>query len=209
MNNPTRVLVFAKAPRPGAVKTRLIPVLGAEGAAALQAKLIKHTLGIVRQSALRMELHGAPASDPFLTYCGARYNATLLEQCAGDLGARMLNAFTTALAGGGSAILIGTDCPSLTARHLRQAAQALAAGNDAVITPTEDGGYALIGLARCDPHLFSDIAWSSAQVMEQTRTRLRDLSWRWTELEMLWDVDRPADYERLNASGLIPSAARA
>jgi len=210
MSSPTRVLVFAKAPQPGAVKTRLIPVLGAEGAAALHAKLIKHTLKIAKHSALKIvELHGAPATDPFLAYCGARYNATLVEQCEGDLGARMFNAFTSALAGGGSAILIGTDCPSLTARHLRQAAQALAGGNDAVITPTEDGGYALIGLARCDPHLFSDIAWSSAQVMEQTRTRLRDLGWRWTELEMLWDVDRPADYERLNASGLIPAAARA
>lgn len=209
-NRATAVLVFAKAPQPGAVKTRLIPLLGAEGAAALHARLIKHTLGVAREAALgRLELHGAPAPDPFLEYCAERYNATLIEQCDGDLGTRMYSAFDSALAGAGSAILIGSDCPALTARHLRHAARALSAGDDAVLIPAEDGGYAMMGLRRCDKSLFTGIAWSSPQVMEQTRARLKRLGWRWTELETLWDVDRPADYERLTASGLLDNPVNA
>lgn len=204
------MLVFAKAPQPGAVKTRLIPLLGAEGAAALHARLIKHTLGVAREAALgRLELHGAPARDPFLEYCAEGYNATLIEQCDGDLGTRMYSAFDSALASVGSAILIGADCPALTARHLRHAARALSAADDAVLIPAEDGGYAMMGLRRCDKSLFTGIAWSSPQVMEQTRTRLKRLGWRWTELETLWDVDRPADYERLKASGFLDNPVNA
>jgi rSAM/selenodomain-associated transferase 1 len=203
------VIVFAKVPEPGAVKTRLIPLLGAEGAAALHAKLTLHTLAIVKDSALgSVELHGTSTADPFLAQCAARYQATLRSQCPGDLGARMLHAFASALESGRPAILIGTDCPSMTAPHLQQAARALEHGYDAVFTPTEDGGYALIGLNRCDPRLFSEISWSSPQVMNQTRARLRDLDWRWTELETLWDVDRPGDYERLTASGLFALSER-
>ena len=106
------------------------------------------------------------------------------------------------------AMLIGTDCPALTPRDLRLAAHHLEAGADAVFSPTEDGGYALIGARRCDLRLFEGIAWSSATVMEETRARLRDLGWRWEELPTLWDVDRPADYERLLASGLLGEVIR-
>ena len=203
-NDKRRLLVFAKAPRPGEVKTRLIPLLGAEGAAALHAKLIKHTLTMVRQAALGpIELHGTPADDDFLRHCSGRYDARLVEQCAGDLGARMRHAFEQALSDATAAILIGTDCPALTPRHLRQAAQALSNGNDAVFCAVEDGGYALIALSRCDSSLFGDISWSTATVMQQTRERLTRLRYRWTELDPLWDIDRPADYERLVASGLL------
>lgn len=201
--------MFAKAPRPGAVKTRLIPLLGAEGAAALHARLIKHTLATARRAgAAMLELHGAPADDPFLRFCAARYNARLVEQCEGDLGARMHHAFERALADCRHALLIGTDCPSLSAHHLRSAGQALSDGNDAVLVPVEDGGYALVGLARCDARLFEGIGWSGPAVMDETRTRLRELDWRWTELESLWDVDRPADYERLLASAALAPEVR-
>ncbi len=202
MISETRLLVFAKAPQPGAVKTRLIPLLGERGAAALHARLIEHTLGIASEAALGpLELHGAPAADPLLSACAARYNARLVEQCAGDLGTRMHNAFAAALAGGAPAILVGADCPPLTAHHLRQAAHALAGANDAVVTPTEDGGYALIGLKRCDSRVFAGLAWSTPSVMDETRARFTALGWRWAELATLWDVDRPADYARLAASG--------
>ena len=199
-----RVLVFAKAPVPGAAKTRLIPLLGAEGAAALHARLVKHTLATARQAALgTIELHGAPADDDFLRHCAARYPAELIDQSEGDLGERMCTALRSALAAVDHAILIGTDSPALTARHLRHAAQALAQGHDAVIVPAEDGGYVLIGLARVDPALFDGIEWSTAHVMEQTRERLRALGWRWVELETLWDVDLPEDYARLVEARLL------
>lgn len=196
-----RVLVFAKAPRPGQVKTRLIPLLGPDGAAALHARLIKHTLRTVRRSGMRnLELHGAPANDDFLRFCAAQYRAELVEQEGPDLGARMHHAAERALQTGGSILLIGTDCPVLSPRHLCEAAMVLDNGEDAVFVPTEDGGYALVGLRRAHAHLFEDVTWSSASVMEQTRERLRALAWRWRELDTLWDVDRPEDYARMCAT---------
>ena len=95
------------------VKTRLVPRLGAEGAAALQARLVKHTLGTVRQAGFRnVQLHGAPADDPFLRFCADRFGALLVEQCPGDLGMRMHHAFGHA-SGQYGALLIGSDCPAL------------------------------------------------------------------------------------------------
>jgi rSAM/selenodomain-associated transferase 1 len=200
------VLVFAKAPRPGAVKTRLIPLLGEQGAAALHARLIKHTLATASTAARgALELHGEPVEDDFLRYCAARYNATLLPQCGSDLGERMHHAFEHALSRDGCtyAVLIGADCPALTAWHLRRALRLLDAGHDAVLAPAEDGGYVLIGLSRLNRELFEGIAWSTAAVMSQTRERLRAFDWRWLELEVLWDVDRPRDYTRLAETRLL------
>ena len=201
----TVIVVFAKAPQPGSVKTRLIPLLGAEGAAALHARLVKHALATARVAALgRLELHCAPdTADPFFGSCAGQYGAVLAPQAEGDLGARMLAAFETALASHARVLLIGADCPALTAQHLRHADLALRDGNDAVLVPSEDGGYALVGLARCDARLFDGIAWGGTTVLEATRARLAALGWRWRELEMLWDVDRPEDYRRLLASGLL------
>jgi rSAM/selenodomain-associated transferase 1 len=205
--NSTSVIVFAKAPRPGEVKTRLVPALGAQGAAALHTKLAKHALDAVHAASLNpVELHCAPdTDDPFFRYCQGHYGIRLALQVDGDLGARMHAAFATALAAHTRVLMIGTDCPALTARHLRQAEKALREGSDAVFVPCEDGGYALIGLARVDRKLFDGIAWSSISVMAETRERLKALGWRWHELETLWDVDRPEDYERLRESGLLDS----
>ena len=198
----TAVIVFAKAPAPGAVKTRLIPLLGAEGAAALHARLLRQTLETARAASfLRIELHGTPdINDPFFRFCAAHFAVALAAQAGGDLGARMLAAFVSALAAHPQALLLGSDCPALTARHLRQADRALRDGADAVFVPCEDGGYALIGLRRVDARLFDGVAWGGENVMADTRARLNGLGWRWRELETLWDVDRPEDYARLVAS---------
>jgi rSAM/selenodomain-associated transferase 1 len=203
----TAVIIFARAPRPGAVKTRLIPLLGAEGAAALHARLVKRALETARAASLRpIELHGTPdINDPFFRSCAGDFAVALAAQAGGDLGARMLAAFESALATHSRALLLGSDCPALAASHLREADRALREGTDAVFVPCEDGGYALIGLRRVDPRLFAGISWGGAAVMEETRARLRKLGWPWRELETLWDVDRPQDYERLLASGLLDS----
>ena len=203
----TRLIVFAKAPQPGAAKTRLIPLLGAAGAATLHARLIEHTLATAcAAGAGQVELCCAPhTDDPFFQYCGGRYDITLTAQADGDLGARMLDAFARALRDARHVIMIGTDCPALTAAHLQQAARALADGGDAVLMPAEDGGYVLIGLKRCDTTLFNGIEWGGAEVMATTRERLRRLQWPWRELETLWDIDRPEDYRRLLATALFPS----
>jgi rSAM/selenodomain-associated transferase 1 len=201
----TAVLVFARVPAPGAVKTRLIPLLGPEGAAALHVRLLKRTLATVRAAALRpIWLYGAPGvDDAVFRFCAAQFGTELAAQDGADLGARMLAAFKSALANHPRALLLGTDCPALTARHLRQADRTLRDGADAVLVPCEDGGYALMGLKRVDAMLFDGIAWGSANVMVDTRSRLTALGWRWRELDTLWDVDLPEDYDRLLKSGLL------
>src|SRR5438046_5315143 len=117
-------------------------------------------------------------SDPFFRECERRHGAGLHAQGEGDLGARMRRAFESALARAARAILVGSDIPALSARYLRDADRALRRGDDAVIGPAEDGGYALIGLTRCDPELFRDIPWGGPEVLVQTRRRLAGLSWR-------------------------------
>ena len=191
-------IVFAKAPQAGAVKTRLIPLLGAEGAAALHRQLVHRTLVTATDAGLGpVELHAAPAiNDAFLRDSARRFGVALAVQHGADLGARMGNAFDDGLARHDRVIIIGTDCPVLTVQHLHDAQAALASGDDAVLIPAEDGGYALIGLTRCNNRLFENIAWGSDSVLAATRERLKVLKWRWHELETLWDIDRPEDYRR-------------
>lgn len=207
-NTETAILVFARAPVAGAAKTRLMPLLGADGAAVLQGRLIEHTLATARAASPdNLALWCAPdTSDAFLQSAAQQAGATLQAQCGADLGARMAHAFATTLQHASHAICIGADCPALTARHLRQAAAALRKGDAAVFVPAEDGGYALIGLSRAVPALFAGIPWGANTVMAETRARLRENGLRWSELETLWDVDRPEDYHRLQQSGLLDDA---
>ena len=192
------IIIFAKAPRAGDVKTRLIPLLGEQGAATLHSQLLHRTLVTATNAGLGpVELHGAPdASDPALQDCARRFGIALLPQRGNDLGARMCNAFDEALARHARVLIIGTDCPVLTQQHLWDAQAALASGNDAVLIPAEDGGYALIGLTRNHVQLFEGLAWGSNNVLAATRERLKKLKWRRHELETLWDIDRPEDYRR-------------
>lgn len=156
-----RIMVFAKAPMPGTVKTRLIPALGATAAAQLHGQLLERTL--VTAVAARLgpvELWCAPAPhDAFFASCARRHGVSLHAQGEGDVGMRMARALDLAVACGSPALLIGCDCPALTADYLREAVVALSSGNDAVFGPAEDGGYVLIGLARSpSAQLFEDIA---------------------------------------------------
>ena len=193
------LVVFAKAPQPGRVKTRLLPLLGERRAARLHARMIEGTLRIAREARFsRVELHCAPNTrHPVFTRLARRYSIPLRAQTRGSLGARMLAACRQALRTAERVVLIGTDCPVLRAADLRAAARALRSGVDAVLSPAEDGGYALIGLRRASPRLFSGIQWGTDGVLSETRQRLRGLGWRWRELRTVWDVDRPEDYRRL------------
>ena len=196
------VAVFAKAPRAGQVKTRLIPVLGEAGATRLHAALVERTLATAFAADVGpVELWCAPdAGDPFFQAQAANLGAVLAVQPEGDLGARMAAAFASAFGENRAMLLIGCDCPAFEAAHLREAAAALAR-NDAVFVPAEDGGYMLVGLARPVPALFEDIPWGTGQVMARTRERLRRAGARWAELPALWDVDRPEDVARLRSGG--------
>jgi uncharacterized protein len=209
MNDPVAVAVLAKAPLPGFAKTRLIPALGAEGAALLQARLIEHAAATACAARLGpITLWAAPDENhPLFHEIAARLGVALACQGAGDLGARMLAAIAAAAT---PALVIGTDCPALTSGHLRAAADILRGGTDAAIIPAEDGGYALIGLRSPVPALFSEMHWSAPTVMDETRRRLKYLGLTWREPVTLWDLDRPEDLERLRKNGLhhlIPPAS--
>jgi rSAM/selenodomain-associated transferase 1 len=190
-----RVIVFAKAPVAGAVKTRLIRALGAVGAARLHERLVDRTLATACAAGLGpVALACAPdRSHPFFVSRSARFEFSLTEQGAGDLGERMHRALEAGL----PALIIGADCPAMTPEYLREAAAALAVGVDAVLGPAEDGGYVLLAARRVHPEVFAHIRWGGPDVMEEQRARLRALGWRWSELAPLWDVDRPGDLARL------------
>ena len=122
-----------------------------------------------------------------------------------DLGERMYRALAAALRRYPAALLIGTDCPVLRPQDLRHATRLLRGGCDVVLAPAEDGGYALIGARRVSRRLFDGIAWGESGVYARTAERLLALGYRWRALRSVWDVDRPADLERLR-SLRVPSA---
>ena len=199
-----RVAVFAKAPVPGMVKTRLAQLLGDDGAAGLHAGLVRHALASARAAAVGpVELWCAPDErHDFFTACASQFDARLRRQEGADLGLRMRHAFEATLAEGAALVLIGSDCPAITPRALTDAATALR-GHDVVIAPAEDGGYVLVGLSRPCPAMFDGVPWGTNAVMARTRERLAASRIAWHELPTLWDVDRPEDYARLRREGLL------
>jgi rSAM/selenodomain-associated transferase 2/rSAM/selenodomain-associated transferase 1 len=203
------VAVLARAPLAGRAKTRLIPACGAEAAAAVARACLEQTLRVASEAApgnVSLWLDG-PA-DERIAALARRFAVTVRPQPEGDLGARMHAVFAALLPRHPEVLLVGTDCPVLNGTHLGQAAGALAS-HDLVFIPAEDGGYVLIGARRIDRKLFEGIAWSTETVMAQTRAAVQQLRWPAVELEMLWDLDRPADLERALALGLLEIPAYA
>lgn len=199
-----RIAVFAKAPVAGEVKTRLVALLGPEGAAALHSGLVRHALSTATQSRVgAVELWCAPdETHPFFARCAGEFGVVLRRQEGAELGERMLRAFDAALADGSPLIAIGSDCPVLREADLQSTAQALRT-HDAVIAPAEDGGYVLLGLAKAAPALFEGVAWGTSAVLSQTRKKIAAAGLRCKELGTYWDVDRPEDYLRLRQEGLL------
>lgn len=183
-----RIVLFTRWPEAGRAKTRLIPAIGAERAAALHKRLTERTLAAVRGSGLPFELRvtGAPAS-AFRDWLGP---AAFVDQGEGDLGQRLRRAgppYPT--------LFIGADAPDQSAELLRAAADALAA-HPAVIGPAEDGGYWLLGLAQPVEGVFDGIDWSTEHVFAQTLDRLRAAGIEPALLPVLADCDRPEDLAR-------------
>ena len=192
---PVALALLTRVPQPGHTKTRLIPALGAHGAARLQRALLLRQLRAVADAGfVRCTVHVAGTG----RMVGAlqRRGWSTRPQVAGDLGARMAAAVHHAAPL--PVIVTGCDCPGLDADRLSEAADVLRAGADAVVVPAEDGGYVLIGLAAgVPPTVFDGVDWGSADVMAQTAARLDAAGLDWRRLAPLWDVDRPDDLPRL------------
>lgn len=193
-----RIIVFAKAPVPGLAKTRLIPQLGADGAAQLASRLLQHTLTEARAANVgKVELCVTPAAH---SECWSGVvippDVDVSDQGEGDLGERLARAASRGLASRPYILLVGADCPELTRERLRAAAKSLRA-SDVVIFPASDGGYTLLGLRRTDSSLFDDVPWSTAAVAAMTAERVRKLGWSLHFGKTLHDIDVPADLDHV------------
>ena len=193
-----RILVFAKAPVPGRVKTRLIPALGESGAARLAARMLDHALEQARAAGVgpvELYMSPEPGSADWMPLTLPSDIATS-AQGEGDLGERMARAAQRRIDDGEVVLLMGTDCPGLDAQRLRAAAARLQ-GHDAVMYPAMDGGYPLLGLRRFHPGLFADMPWSTDAVARLTLERMASLGWRVWVGETLRDIDEPGDLPTL------------
>ncbi len=190
------LIVFTRYPEPGKTKTRMIPALGAEGAANLQRQLTEHTLKQVKKlqsiRSVSLEFHFAGGNQQLMKeWLGE--NLTYYPQQTGDLGERMHSAFAQAFAAGiNRVVTIGIDCPDIDESLLNQAFELLKQ-KDLVLGSAEDGGYYLIGLSRLIPELFVGIDWGSDRVSRQTTNIAKKLGLEFDYLTTLNDIDRPED----------------
>lgn len=200
MKHPdARLLILSKAPDPGTVKTRLIPLLGAIGAARLYATMLHACIDRLVAAALcPVDLWCAPTtSHPFFIDCRQHYGMALQQQVEGDLGQRMAHALETALSQCGYAMIVGADCPGLAVADIEEGLQALERGVDVVLGPALDGGYYLVGMRHSHPFLFEDMPWGSPDVLQLTESRLRARKASWHRLAPRRDLDTPEDYMAL------------
>ena len=205
-----RLLIFTRYPAAGKTKTRLIPALGADGAARLQKRLTEKTIAQARLLEQRLgtstTVYYLGGSEEEMTGWLGQVNC--VEQAAGDLGIKMRTAFDEAFAAGADrAVLIGTDIPGLDVDILSQAFTSLAR-QDAVIGPSRDGGYYLIGLtAQAAPQLldplFQEMVWSTGEVLAVTMRRLAKTGRTISLLPALADIDRPEDLALAETWGLL------
>ncbi|MFB2838770.1 TIGR04282 family arsenosugar biosynthesis glycosyltransferase [Floridanema evergladense] len=199
-NNNTKncLIIFTRYPEPGKTKTRLIPILGAEGAANLHRQLTETVITQVKElQNVLMEVHFTGGNQQLMqTWLGE--NLTYKQQIEGDLGKRMATAFKTAFNNGiEQAVIIGSDCPTLTSQIIAEAFAALFQ-HELVLGPATDGGYYLIGLKRLIPELFLGINWGTSEVLQETVKIAENLKLAVGYLTTLSDIDRPEDLISLN-----------
>lgn len=206
-----RIIIFTRYARPGFTKTRLMPLLGPNGAAILHQQFIRMTLDTAQRLWARRMVRRE------VRYTGARKRemarmfgrqVDYFEQGEGDLGHRLARATTEAFENGDDrVIIIGTDCPLLTAELLDQAFEALDK-HDVVLGPAQDGGYYLIGMRANHPELFIGIAWGGPQVLAQTLAACRQRGLGYALLPSLADVDTPDDLSAWASTRLAPANRR-
>lgn len=197
----TRLIVFAKLPRLGQVKTRLQNLLGAEGCLRLHYCLIDHALSLAEQwqsGPVELWFSEPPGQEDLRSALLADiYQRTGIDICyqhGANLGQRMQHALQKAVEQGDRAVLIGSDCPLQEIAHLQQAEQLLISGSEVVIQPALDGGFVLIGCNKNVPDLTGDIAWGSSEVCGQVEKVLKEKSLSYGKIETISDLDTERDF---------------
>jgi len=190
------LLVFAKVPRPGNVKTRLTPVLTAEEAARLYKAFLSDALAQYTSLPVDVRLYLAPPV-PEGGLDLVPDAVPVVAQEGASLGARMRNAFEASLRTYDRCCVIGTDHPTLPSAYLRKAFQVLGQDRSLCIGPSEDGGYYLIGMNAFYPVLFEGMTYSHPRVFRDTLARVEKTDARLTVLPKWYDVDTPQTLERL------------
>jgi len=192
------LLVFTRAPVPGQTKTRLIPLLGVQGAAEFHETVLSDTLANAKASIFEtVEIWCEPDTNhSFLQQCNLDFSSALQIQYGNNLGEKMHHATNKALLTNNFVVLIGSDCPEISTDILNQSYQALFNGIDAVLGPSCDGGYYLIGLKKPNPDIFRDMSWGKSDIAKKTRTILNRQGLDYVELEELADIDTPDDYQK-------------
>jgi len=204
------LLVFAKEPVAGAVKTRLARTIGPERAMRVYSDLLATTLAHAHAAwrariVSRLELWcDGNADAPFVRGIATAFGARRYSQCEGDLGARMSHAIADALTRSTPVLLIGSDCPLLDPVRIAEATAALAS-HDAVLVPAEDGGYVLIGVR--SPIALAGVRWSTSFALEDTLRCLHDDGLRCATLASAWDVDDEQGLARWDAIRAAPATA--
>ncbi len=194
------VLIFAKTPKPGKVKTRLLGAVSAEVAATLHEACIADTLRFARAvrgcDVLLFAGGGAGYFRGVVKERGVRAGVQIFPQRGAELGSRLENAFRKSFGMGyREVVVIGTDTPWMGAGRVRRAFAALR-GSDVVIGPAEDGGYYLLGMGKMLPGIFRNIPWSTGRVLELTLGVAKRLKLRVKLLRKDFDLDRPEDLRR-------------
>ena len=191
------LIVFAKVPRPGRVKTRLAAAIGDARAASLYRVMGRRVLDGVRGGDYRLVAYIDPAHelDAARAWLGAA-GADFRAQEGGDLGERLVDAFRREFRRARRVCAIGTDAPAVD-RRVVEGAFAELSSSDLVLGPALDGGYYLIGATGYWPDLFRDVPWSTEDVMTATLARARALKLRTATLEPLPDIDTIEDLERV------------
>lgn len=192
------VIIMAKVPRAGNVKTRLQPFLSAEQCVSLSEAFLEDAINKAKRISEKLIIAFSPADERGYFDKFGDENLILIEQKGADLGEKMFKAFQFALSQSlDSAVMIGTDSPTFPVDYIEQAFEFLELETDAVLGKTSDGGFYLIGLRKLNKKIFENVAWSSNKAFEQTYRNIMNLNFHLREVPSWFDVDEKDDLLKL------------
>jgi rSAM/selenodomain-associated transferase 1 len=196
MKKKELLIIFAKDPKKGKVKTRLAREIGSEKALSVYLRLLNKTCRIFRKTAYDVKLYFTPSKTHLKKVVPKRFE--LKPQRGNNLGKKMLNAFEKNKNKYGRIVIIGTDCPLVSKSLIKKAFNKLN-DNQIVLGPSEDGGYYLVGLSKIHRGIFSGITWGTNKVLKQTLNKCKLLNVKPTLLKKLYDIDTASDLKKWRA----------